>query len=277
MLLRPTRAAVVKTRTDQHAVRVLRNELNEHIRPGHVVWGASKFSNKPGAKVEPQWYAFFVMEVRMPRGDSLEVTIVGKWLHKLEYLQRCDRKGLIGEKWSGRGNVWFFTNQSQTLGAHLVLSAVTTVPVRIGSDGALFDARSGVKVPAYLSDDTFTADGPCDDVILSQETILVAGRATLDFDLRKKRKQELGDTPKLITKVEDFDSLPLDFSVADFTPGFMSPPCAWGEHEPDDEIEQRHVGVIESGPDEGCAIMTVCPTPHSPTPWRVRRPRGTAP
>ena len=177
MLLRPTRAAVVKTRTDQHAVRVLRNELNEHIRPGHVVWGASKFSNKPGAKVEPQWYAFFVMEVRMPRGDSLEVTIVGKWLHKLEYLQRCDRKGLIGEKWSGRGNVWFFTNQSQTLGAHLVLSAVTTVPVRIGSDGALFDARSGVKVPAYLSDDTFTAVGPCDDVILSQDRRPSSSRA----------------------------------------------------------------------------------------------------
>ena len=60
MLLRPSRLAVAVARADHHDVLVLRNELNEHIRPGMLVWGVFKFSTEKKMKEQPSFYAFFI-------------------------------------------------------------------------------------------------------------------------------------------------------------------------------------------------------------------------
>ena len=52
--------AVALARTDHTNVLVLRNELNEHIRPGMLVWGVSKFSAEKKMKEQPSFYAFFI-------------------------------------------------------------------------------------------------------------------------------------------------------------------------------------------------------------------------
>ena len=126
MLLRPSRMAVAVARTDQQQqlqlicctdqnnVLVLRNELNEHIRPGMLVWGVSKFSAEKKMKEQPSFYAFFIRKIIAPTGDPKEVVVEGEWLHALEYLRRLDKKNVIGDKWQGH-NVWFFTKQRQNL------------------------------------------------------------------------------------------------------------------------------------------------------------------
>ena len=48
---------------------VLRNELNEHIRPGMLVWGVSKFSAEKKMKEQPSFYAFFIRKMVAPTGD----------------------------------------------------------------------------------------------------------------------------------------------------------------------------------------------------------------
>ena len=84
MLLRPSRLAVAVARTDHHNVLVLRNELNEHIRPGMVVWAVSKFSAEKNMKVQPSFYAFFIRKLIAPTGDLKEVVLEGEWLHAIE-------------------------------------------------------------------------------------------------------------------------------------------------------------------------------------------------
>ena len=143
MLLRPSRLAVAVARADHHDVLVLRNELNEHIRPGMLVWGVSKFSAEKKMKEQPSFYAFFIRKMVAPTGDPKEIVVEGEWLHALEYLRRLDKKNVIGDKWQGH-NVWFFTKQRQNLEADAVVSVVSAVPVRVNADGVLIDARSGV-------------------------------------------------------------------------------------------------------------------------------------
>ena len=73
MLLRPSRLAVAVARDDHHDVLVLRNELNEHIRPGMLVWGVSKFSAEKKMKEQPSFYAFFIRKMVAPTGDPKEI------------------------------------------------------------------------------------------------------------------------------------------------------------------------------------------------------------
>lgn len=127
MLLRPSRLAVAVARADHHDVLVLRNELNEHIRPGMLVWGVSKFSAEKKMKEQPSFYAFFIRKMVAPTGDPKEIVVEGEWLHALEYLRRLDKKNVIGDKWQGH-NVWFFTKQRQNLEADAVVSVVSAVP-----------------------------------------------------------------------------------------------------------------------------------------------------
>ena len=276
MLLRPSRLAVAVARADHHDVLVLRNELNEHIRPGMLVWGVSKFSAEKKMKEQPSFYAFFIRKIIAPTGDPKEVVVEGEWLHALEYLRRLDKKNVIGDKWQGH-NVWFFTKQRQNLEADAVVSVVSAVPVRVNADGVLIDARSGVEVPSWMTGSTLgtiTDSQPTpDNEVLGQESILLAGKATLEFDNRK-RKRATSDRPKILTTIADFDTLPLDFSVADFEPGFMAPRCPWGPA-PDDEIEQRSVGFIPSGQHAGAPIMLVSAPCHpdrvgGPAAWGAR-------
>ena len=134
-MLRPSRLAVAVARADHHDVLVLRNELNEHIRPGMLVWGVSKFSAEKKMKEQPSFYAFFIRKIIAPTGDPKEVVVEGEWLHALEYLRRLDKKNVIGDKWQGH-NVWFFTKQRQNLEADAVVSVVSAVPVRVNADVA---------------------------------------------------------------------------------------------------------------------------------------------
>ena len=281
MLLRPSRLAVAVARTDHNNVLVLRNELNEHIRPGMLVWGVSKFSAEKNMKEQPSFYAFFIRKIVAPTGDTKEVVVEGEWLHALKYLRRLDKNNVIGDKWQCH-NVWFFTKQRQNLEADSVVSVVSAVPVRVSADGVLIDARSGVEVPSWMTGstlDNITDSQPTpDNEVLGQESILLAGKATLEFDNRK-RKRAKADMPKSLTAIADFDTLPLDFSVADFEPGFMAPRCPWGPA-PDDEIEQRSVGFIPSGQHADAPIKMVsapCHPAPAPIHHRLRRRVGPLP
>ena len=79
-MLRPARLAVAVARTDHTNVLVLRNELNEHIRPGMLVWGVSKFSAEKKMKEQPSFYALFIRKIIAPTGDPKEVVLEGEWL-----------------------------------------------------------------------------------------------------------------------------------------------------------------------------------------------------
>ena len=89
------RCAQAVARADHHDVLVLRNELNEHIRPGMLVWGVSKFSAEKKMKEQPSFYAFFIRKMVAPTGDPKEIVVEGEWLHALEYmymyLRRLDK------------------------------------------------------------------------------------------------------------------------------------------------------------------------------------------